>query len=210
MWCVYVFIVVFGLGFFFSGSIIRGAVTFLSIENVSIVVTSPFQFLNLASDIGILVALIATIPFATLQLFLFLRPALSKREWRMALLLVPAACALFAIGCTYGFVSLYYGLQLIADINVSFGLENLWDVSLFIAQIAITSMLLGAFFEFPILLLLASKLGLITKQALRNGRRLAYAGIIIIVALLPPTDGISLIVMSLPLILLYELSILLA
>ena len=128
----------------------------------------------------------------------------------MALLLVPAACALFAIGCTYGFVSLYYGLQLIADINVSFGLENLWDVSLFIAQIAITSMLLGAFFEFPILLLLASKLGLITKQALRNGRRLAYAGIIIIVALLPPTDGISLIVMSLPLILLYELSILLA
>jgi sec-independent protein translocase protein TatC len=114
------------------------------------------------------------------------------------------------MGTGYGFITLYYGLQLIADLNVSFGLQNLWDIGFFIAQITITSLLLGVFFEFPMILFVLSKLGMVSKQHLKKGRRLAYAVIIIVVALLPPTDGISLVVMSLPLLLLYELSVLLS
>lgn len=204
---IVVFIIAFIAGFAYCGPIVRFALSKLQLEQVSIVVTSPFQFLNLASDIGILSGLLITLPYIFIQFLFFVRPALSKHEFRLFFFLIPGACALFALGAAYGFITLYYGLQLIADLNVSFGLQNLWDISLFMAEIMITSLLLGACFEFPILLVIANKVGLISKTILTKHRRTAYASIFILISLLPPTDGVSLIVMSLPLVLLYEISV---
>ncbi len=73
----------------------------------------------------------------------------------------------------------------------------------------ITAALLGFVFEFPLLLTLFIKLGVIRVEALKNKRRIAYFLICCLTALLPPTDGLSLIAMALPLVLLYEATILL-
>lgn len=206
---VIIFIITFIAGFSYSGPIVRYLLSKIDLEQVAMVVTSPFQFLNLASDIGILVGLLFTLPYLFIQFFLFIRPALSKEEFLSLLLLIPATLFLFCLGTLYGFAALYYGLQLIADLNTSFGLQNLWDIGLFIAEIMITSLLLGACFEFPIIIYLAGKAGFLSRQALMRRRRMAYAAIIIFVALLPPTDGISLLIMTLPLVVLYEASLLL-
>jgi len=69
--------------------------------------------------------------------------------------------------------------------------------------------LLGLVFELPLLLSLLIKLGITTPQTLKNNRRIAYFLTICLTALLPPTDGVSLIAMALPLVLLYEGTILL-
>ena len=62
---------------------------------------------------------------------------------------------------------------------------------------------------FPLLLALLVKLSVMTPQTLKNYRRVAYALMVSSVALLPPTDGISLVAMTLPLVLLYEVTIIL-
>jgi sec-independent protein translocase protein TatC len=71
-----------------------------------------------------------------------------------------------------------------------------------------TASFLGLFFEFPIIITVLIKLDIITIQDLKDKRKLAYFFICALTALLPPTDGISLIAIALPLILLYEVTIL--
>ena len=113
------------------------------------------------------------------------------------------------VGFSYGFFILYYSLGLLAAINISLGIANIWNISQFLSQIFITAALLGLVFEFPLLLTLFIKLGITTPQTLKNKRRIAYFCIFCITALLPPTDVLSLVAMVLPLVLLYEATILL-
>lgn len=98
---------------------------------------------------------------------------------------------------------------MLAAINVGLGIANFWNISQFLSQIFITSALLGIVFEFPLLLTLLIKLGIITPKILKDYRRVAYFLMLAMIALLPPTDGISLIAMTLPLVILYEVTILL-
>ena len=97
---------------------------------------------------------------------------------------------------------------MIAQVNTSLGLKNMWDAGMFISELTLTATLLGVLFQFPLVMTGLIKMGILDKQFLKNNRRGAYAIITIIVALLPPTDGISLIVMTIPLVNLYEISIL--
>ena len=99
-------------------------------------------------------------------------------------------------------------LQLLADMNTGIGVKNFWDLSEFLSQMLTTSALLGLIFEYPIVLTLLTKMGFMSADFLRKKRRFAYFLVFCLVSLLPPTDGVSLVVMSLPLVILYEVTIL--
>ncbi len=202
------FVGMFAIGFFSTGWIIRRLRDVFDISNVQVVVTSPFQFLDLAVDIGMFIAIIATFPLLVWHAYAFLRPALLRSEHRAFLFSVPLSFGLFLLGFAYGFFSLYWGLQMIADLNTSVGLANIWDVGLFLSQLTLTAALMGVLFQFPIVLSALIKFGVIDYQFLISHRRLAVAATVVIVSLLPPTDGLSLLIMSGPLLGLYELTIL--
>lgn len=201
------FTLFFCVGFYFAGAIIQKLISFFHLEGVSIVIISPFQFLDLSVDMGLMVAFFCAAPIFIWQLYSFLRPALSKSEFRAMLLVLPASFVLFIIGFVYGFASLYWGLGMIADVNSSLGLKNMWDAGLFISELTLTATLLGFLFQFPLVMGAMINSGILSRKYLASKRREAYAIIIIIVALLPPTDGISLLIMSVPLVFLYELSV---
>ena len=76
------------------------------------------------------------------------------------------------------------------------------------SQIIITATLLGVLFQFPIVVSYLIRMGLLDVAVLRSKRKIAVFIIFIFATLLPPTDGLSLIAMVLPLTLLYELTIL--
>lgn len=202
-----IFALTFVLGLFSAHVFFPFLVTFFSVPGVTIVATSPFQLLQLTMSAGFLTAIIFTIPYAFLQTYSFLRDGLLPKERRLIFLLIPSSIFLFAGGFAYGSAVMYFAIGLIAQVNVGFGITNLWDISQFISQLLITSALLGVIFEFPLILTVLIQLGLCTTRFLRQNRRLAYAGILVFVALLPPTDGLSFMVMSLPLVALYEVTI---
>ena len=205
--CAIVFIVSFFVGLFSTNAVLKFCLGILSLKNVTIVATSPFQLLELAMSVGFFTATIITIPFLFHQAYGFLRNGLLPHERRILFTLVPLSLVLFCIGFTYGVAIMYYAIAVIAQVNVGFGIANLWDVTQFISQILITSALLGLIFEFPLVLTALIRLGLFPVAFLRRNRRIAIAAILIFVALLPPTDGLSFIVMSVPLVGLYELTI---
>ncbi len=102
---------------------------------------------------------------------------------------------------------MYFALIILAEINIKVGIQNIWDIGMFLSQIVLTASLLGVLFEFPIIMTYAIRLNIVNVDILRNKRRLAVFCIFIFVTLLPPTDGISLLAMALPLIFLYEVTI---
>ena len=203
-----VFVGAFLIGIFSTHLVLPFFVDFLSIQNVTIITTSPFQLLELTMNAGFFTAIILTIPFAFWQVFSFLGGGLLPHERRLILFLIPLSILLFCGGFTYGFSVMYFAIELIAQTNTGFGITNLWDITQFISQILITSALLGIIFEFPIILSALIRFGALSVDFLRRNRRIAIATILIFVALLPPTDGLSFIVMSVPLVVIYEMTIL--
>lgn len=203
-----VFVAAFVAGLFSTNILLPFFVQFLAIRDVTIVATSPFQLLELTMNAGFFCALIVSIPFALHQIFGFLKNGLLPRERRLFFMLIPLSALLFSIGFAYGFSVMFYAIKMIAQVNVGFGITNLWDISQFISQMLITSTLLGLLFEFPIVLSVLIRLNAVSVDFLRKNRRIAIATILIFVALLPPTDGLSFLVMSVPLLAIYELTIL--
>jgi sec-independent protein translocase protein TatC len=201
------FISAFAVGFFLTTPFLRFFIDFLKIKEVVITTTSPFQIVDLAMSIGVFFAIIATLPVLTFQIYSFLKSALSKKEKRLFFLLLPIGLLLFIVGFSYGFATLYYALKIIAKVNLTLGVVNLWDISKFISQMVLTSALLGLIFQFPIIITFFVKLNIFSVDFLRSKRRHAWVAIFAFVSLLPPTDGLSLIIMSVPLLAIYELTI---
>ncbi len=204
---VIVFITVFILGFFLTTPFLKFFIGILKIKSVSIVTTSPFQMVDLAMNVGLFFAVIITFPLIVYQTYSFLKSGLVKQERKFFFILLPIGLALFLIGFSYGFVVLYFALKVIAEINIGLGIVNLWDISRFISQIFLTSALLGVIFQFPVVITFLIKMNMVGTTFLKTKRRHAFTLIFVFVSLLPPTDGLSLIIMSLPLILIYEITI---
>jgi sec-independent protein translocase protein TatC len=203
-----IFIIVFAIGFFATSPAIKFIMSHINLEKVTIVTTSPFQLIDLAMSIGFFFACIVTIPIFIYHLYSFLKPGLLLKERRIFILSLPLGLLLFLIGFIYGVGMLYMGVKLIALVNVGLGVANYWDISTFISQIVLTSSLLGLLFIFPIVIRFLIRVGILSLEFLKSKRRHAIVVIFIIVSLLPPTDGLSLILMAVPLVLIFELTIL--
>ena len=206
---VVLFVFIFVGGFLSAGIILKKLLKLVHFDQVIIATSSPFQFADVAMDVGFFLAITVSIPYIIYSFYAFVAPALTRNEKIKLFRSIPLSVVLFIAGFFYGFFILYYALGFLAAINTRLGIANFWNISQFLAELLITSALLGLVFEFPLLLSLLIKLGMITPQTLKHNRRVAYFLIFCLVSLLPPTDGVSLIAMALPLALLYEGTILL-
>lgn len=204
-----IFVAFFLTGFFLAGMILKAILKFVPLDQVTIATSSPFQFVETAMNLGFFVAIIICVPYVIYSFYVFILPALTKNERIKLLRSIPLSIILFIVGFSYGFFILYYALEVLASLNISLGISNFWNIGQFLSQMFITSALLGLLFQFPLILTLLIKLGLITPQTLKNKRRIAHFILLCIVVFLPPTDFISLVAMVLPLMILYEATILL-
>ena len=202
-----VFILVFAAAFFGAGYIISLSIKLFRIPQVVLTASSPFQYLDLAMNVGFFFATLVILPMFIYQAYIFLKSALTKREQKIFRRFVPLIVILFLVGFFYGIASMYIAFIEMAKLNTSIGLTNMWDISKFFSQMLTTSTLLAILFQTPIILTILIRLGFVKVDYLIKKQRHAIAAIFIFVALLPPTDPVSLILMALPLLLLYYLTI---
>lgn len=203
------FVVVFIGGFLLTPSAITFIMKVVKFEGVTIVTTSPFQLIDLAMSVGFFFGCIATVPVFLFFLYSFLKPALLPRERGIFFFILPLGFLLFALGFLYSSSMLYFAIKTIAVVNTNLGVANYWDINNFISQIVLTSSLFGLLFLAPMVVTFLIRVGIMNVSFLRSKRRHAIAIIFVIVSLLPPTDGLSLILMVLPMILMFEITLLL-
>lgn len=195
-------------GIFFTNPFVKFLMNYVNLDNVKIVTTSPFQFINLSMSVGFFVACLVTMPILIFKIYSFFKTGLLPSERNFFIFSLPFGLLLFVLGFSYGAFMLYYGIRVIAELNTGLGIANYWDISTFISQILVTSSLLGILFIFPIVIKFLISSQVIDVDFLKSKRKHAIVIIFTIVSLLPPTDGLSLILMAAPLIVIFELTIL--
>ncbi len=159
--------------------------------------------------IALLFALILSLPVILLQLYGFLLPALSPDHQQIASSIVWSIPALFAAGVTFGyFVVLPAALRFFANFN-SDQFNVLVQASQYYHFAAMILLAMGLVFQIPVAILAATRAGVVTPAQLRHNRRYAVLACGAVAALLPG-DAITLLLETVPLYLLFELSLLLA
>lgn len=202
-----VFTVATVAGFIFYEEIIRFLIDILSLEGINIVFTSPFQFINLAVSCGIASGLVVVLPLFIAQVLSFLIPALKERECKMVLSFLPFSIILFLVGFAFGAIVMKWQIEVFLAKSFSLGIGNILDISNLLTTVILTSVLIGISFQFPIVLLILMQIGIIDHQQLSRRRWWAYLGFFIFTILLPCDSILTDILLTLPLIVLFELAL---
>ena len=194
---------------FISYPFINKILFFLAKPLGKMVFIQPVEAFVTYIKLALFCALFISLPFIIYQIWAFISPGLKKNEKRYALLFAPLGFLLFIIGCAFAyFVIIPFGIKFLL------GFQSAWlvpmiTVSSYITFFCIMILIFGCVFQLPVVILLLGKLGLIDPITLRRNRKYVILVIFVIAAIITPPDVITQIMISLPLILLYEISILL-
>lgn len=151
---------------------------------------------------------VISFPFILLQFWNFISPALYKNEKRNVVKFISISSLLFFLGVGFGyFVLTPLSLNFLSTFSVSDMIKNDINVNSYIGTVKTTTIATGLVFEMPIIIYFLSSLGLVTPAFLREYRKWAYVIILIIAAIVTPPDVVSQIIVTIPLVILFEISI---
>lgn len=158
---------------------------------------------------SLMIGVVLGVPYLFFEIWRFVKPALHENERRSATGFVFWASLLFIIGLLFGYYIVSpLSINFLANFEVSKIISNKITIDSYFSIIATLSIGSAITFELPTIIFILSKLGIMTPQFMRSSRRYAAVLILIIAAVVTPTaDLIIMLTVSLPLFLLYELSI---
>ncbi len=206
---VIVFVVGGVLGFIYYQNILTGLMGFFKLEGINLVLTSPYQFIDLAVQTGLVTGTALVFPLFFYQSLGFIKPALKHTEYSLVVKLLPLAMILFVIGFCFGVWVLQFVIAIFHDTSSQLAVDNIWDISGFFSQILLTGISLAGVFQLPIVITLLIRLNILSHAQISKKRRIIYAIIVVIAALLPPTDIISLSLLAIVPLFLFESALLL-
>lgn len=155
------------------------------------------------------IALIIGFPYIAWELWRFVKPGLYNNEKKGSRGAVFASSSLFAIGVSFGyFVLCPMSVAFLANYSISDMISNEFDITSYVSTIAILVFGCGLLFQLPVVIYFLTRMGILTPAFMRYYRRHAAVIILIIGALVTPTaDPFTLALVSIPLYILFEISI---
>lgn len=177
---------------------------------------SPFILMNISMSgqfsthitTSIFAGFVLAFPYVFWELWRFIRPALHAHEIKMARGIVFFSSVLFLFGILFGYYIIApLSVNFLGSYQVSSVVSNQISLTSFMTTVTTVSFANGIIFELPILVYFLTKIGLLTPSFMRIYRRHAMVLILVLSAIITPPDITSQILVSLPLILLYEISI---
>ena len=157
--------------------------------------------------IAIIGGIIIAVPVITYQCWKFIAPGLYANEKRFALPFSIFSFISFSLGILFGyFVLIPYSLNFFSGLT-SGGIENNFSINYYFSFIVWILLGTGLIFQLPVVSLLLSIIGLLTPSFMRHYRRHSIIVILILASLITPPDPVSMLIMAIPLVLLYEISI---
>jgi sec-independent protein translocase protein TatC len=150
-------------------------------------------------------------PYILWEVWKFISPALYEKERKYAKVFVFTASLLFFMGVLFGYyVIVPMSVNFVATFSVAEVVKNEFNLESYISMIKTSVIAGGLFFELPIIIYLLTKLGLVTPTFLQNTRKYAVVIVLIIAAIVTPPDVVSQVTVAVPMLLIYEISILIS
>ena len=157
---------------------------------------------------SILAGFILAFPYIFWEFWCFIKPALHKNETKIIKGVVFYSSLLFLLGVLFGyFVIAPISINFLGSYQISSTVANQISITSFISTVTTVTLANGIIFELPILVYFLTKVGLVTPALMRNYRRHSIILILILSAIITPPDIASQIIVSIPLLVLYEISI---
>ncbi|KGX87902.1 twin-arginine translocase subunit TatC [Pontibacillus litoralis] len=204
IWTIAAFVLFFILGFVFVEEIYN---YFVSNVGYELTVLGPFDILWIYITLATFVGIIGTLPVMTLQIWLFVKPALSSKEQKVTLSYIPAMFFLFIGGLAFGYF-LIEPLIFHFLVNLGEGMfETMFTVEKYFRFLIRVTLPFAVFFEIPVFVMFLTSLGIVHPNFLKKSRKYAYFILVIIGTMISPPDFILQLVVAAPLIILYEIAI---
>ncbi len=155
--------------------------------------------------------LILGFPYFFWEIWRFIRPGLYFKERKASRGATFSVSTLFALGILFGyFIIAPISIRFFATYEVSATLENRFDLNSYVSSVTMIVFGSGLLFQLPVIVYFLSKAGLVSSGLMKRYRRHAIIVILILGAMITPPDPFSQILIALPLMLLYQMSILIA
>jgi sec-independent protein translocase protein TatC len=178
---------------------------------------APFNLLNtdmagqftLQMNSSLMIGLILGFPYLLYELWRFIKPGLKEVEVKSANGFVFYASMLFILGILFGYYIISpLSVTFLAGYVVSTEIQNSISIDSYLSTVATLTLGTGVVFELPIVIYILSRMGIMTPKFMRSSRRYSTVLILIIAAVVTPTPDITtMLTVSFPLFLLYEVSI---
>lgn len=158
--------------------------------------------------VSMVAGLIMAFPFVIYQFWSFLKPGLKDKEIKSASGIVFYSSILFFLGVFFGyFIIGPLSLQFLGSYRVSESVESAIKLSSYISTLVSITLTTGLVFELPIFIYFFTKIGLVTPEFLKKYRKHALVVVLILSAVITPPDITSQVLVALPIMILYEISI---
>lgn len=198
------FITFFIVGFIYSVDIYKWFVKGL---NVKLMVLGPSDIIWIYFMIATIVAIVGTIPVLAMEIWLFVRPALRPSERKITLTYIPALFFLFILGLAFGYLVIFpMVFKFLINLGGNMFVTN-FTAERYFRFIMNMTLPFGVLFELPVVVMFLTSLGILNPYVLSKIRKYAYFILVIIAVVITPPDFMSDFVVTIPLLLLYEISI---
>lgn len=203
-----VFLVTLIIGFLFAPNILQFLKSQEVAQNVEWNVFGYTDGIQIYVKCALLVSICFTLPIGMHQLWLFMKPGLTDKEAKGASTFIPVAFILFIVGVSFSYFILFpLMLNFMSNINSSIGAVETYGMKQYFTLMFNLLIPIGIVFELPVVILFLTRLGIVTPTRLRKMRKVAYFILVVVGVMISPPDFVSDFLIIVPLLLLFEISI---
>ena len=160
---------------------------------------------------SVLAGFILSFPYIIYEFWKFISPGLYEKERKNARGFIFIASILFFIGVLFGYyIVTPLSINFLGNYSVSSEIFNDFDLSIYIGLLRASLLASGIIFELPIIIYFLTRIGVVTPEFLRKNRKISLVLVLSLSAIITPPDVVSQIIVSIPILILYEVSILIA
>ncbi|CAD2075853.1 twin-arginine translocase subunit TatC [Jeotgalicoccus meleagridis] len=205
---MYFFVAALFVGFFFSKPLIYRMQNAPWTENIQMHAFQVTDPLRIYLVVIVIIAFIIILPVILYQLWAFIAPGLYEKERKVTLSYIPIAMVLLLLGMSFAyFIVVPYIIGFTFDLSFEMGIETTIGINEYFAFLFRTVLPFGVIFQLPVIVLFLTQLGIITPMFLKKNRKYAYFIMFVLAALIAPPDLMTHLLLTVPMIILYEISI---
>lgn len=157
---------------------------------------------------SIMAGVVIGFPYILYEFWKFISPGLYDNERKSSRGFIIIASLLFFLGAAFGyFVVAPLSINFLATFKISETIQNEFDIDSFIGLVRASVLASGFIFELPIIMYFLTKIGLVTPEFLKKNRKYALVIVLILAAIITPPDISTQVIVAIPIIILYEVSI---
>lgn len=210
MVCVVCFVVCFIAWLTFAPQLVEFLTDMGKAYGYRYVYIAPQELLMQHFSLAMLAAVVCTSPVLLYQIWAFIRPGLSKKENLCFVLAVAFGLVCFVVGVLFAYhIMLPFMLRFLIGVSAGTEISAAITVANYIGFLLTMFIIFGLVFEFPLVSVLLTQMGLFKVEWMKKGFRVAVVLIFVAAAIITPPDIVSQIMVAIPMILLYQLSIML-